>query len=226
MLKRFYNFLAFPLEVTKMIIFYLPGKLGNRLRYAYWKRRLKFLGDNVKIDVGVYIQNPEYVSIGNNCWIDRHVILVAGPDKSGRSRKILRNDQFKISKGEVRIGSNIHIGSFCIISGIGGVYLGDYCGFSAGVKVYSFSHHYRSFDHPDEQEIFFGSMAKLKNQFMIEGPVVLGRNVGVGLNAVILPGVSIGENSFVAIGSVVMASFDENCFISGAPAKSKKKRFG
>ncbi len=55
--------LHFPVDVWKMFISYLPGAIGFKLRYRFWKNRLKFLGKNVKIDVGVYFQNPQFISI-------------------------------------------------------------------------------------------------------------------------------------------------------------------
>ena len=50
-------------------------------------------------------------------------------------------------------------------------------------------------------------------------------SVGTCLNVVILPGVSIGKDSFVAINSVVNSSFEKNSMIAGNPAKRIKNRF-
>lgn len=49
--------------------------------------------------------------------------------------------------------------------------------------------------------------------------VRLGDNVWVGLNAGILPGTTIGENSVVGFGAVCMRSFPANVIIVGNPAK-------
>ena len=50
-------------------------------------------------------------------------------------------------------------------------------------------------------------------------PVSLGRNVWVGRYAAVLPGCTIGENSVLAHGAVVMRSFGPNLIIAGNPAK-------
>jgi acetyltransferase-like isoleucine patch superfamily enzyme len=50
--------------------------------------------------------------------------------------------------------------------------------------------------------------------------VVIGRNCWIGMNAVILPGVLLGENTVVGAGSVVTKSFpDGHVVLAGVPAK-------
>jgi acetyltransferase-like isoleucine patch superfamily enzyme len=53
----------------------------------------------------------------------------------------------------------------------------------------------------------------------ILGRIKIGNNVFIGLNSIILPGVSIGDNTIIAAGSVVTKSFNGNCVIGGVPAK-------
>jgi acetyltransferase-like isoleucine patch superfamily enzyme len=54
--------------------------------------------------------------------------------------------------------------------------------------------------------------------------MVIGDNCLFSLNAVILPGVQLGENTIVAAGAVVHASFPEgNCVLAGVPARIVKR---
>lgn len=54
-------------------------------------------------------------------------------------------------------------------------------------------------------------------------PIVLGENCWIGMNSVILPGVTLGPGTVVGAGSVVTKSFpDGNCVIGGNPARKIK----
>ncbi|MEY2511833.1 MAG: hypothetical protein QOE26_2596 [Verrucomicrobiota bacterium] len=49
-------------------------------------------------------------------------------------------------------------------------------------------------------------------------PVIISDNVWIGMNAIILKGVTIGENSVVAAGAVVTKSVPANVVVAGNPA--------
>ena len=54
-------------------------------------------------------------------------------------------------------------------------------------------------------------------------PVVIGDDVWIGANAVILPGVTIGRHCVVAAGAVVTKDVPDNTVVGGVPAKIIKK---
>lgn len=54
-------------------------------------------------------------------------------------------------------------------------------------------------------------------------PVVIGDDVWIGANAIILPGVTIGDFSVVAAGSVVVKDVPSGVLVAGNPATIKKK---
>jgi acetyltransferase-like isoleucine patch superfamily enzyme len=54
-------------------------------------------------------------------------------------------------------------------------------------------------------------------------PVIISDNVWIGMNAVILKGVTIGENSVVAAGAVVTKSVPANVVVAGNPAVVTKE---
>jgi acetyltransferase-like isoleucine patch superfamily enzyme len=213
-------------SLLELVVFNLPGEPGYRLRRVYWKKRLGHLGKNVRIEPGAYFQGARHIRIDDGCWIDRGVIILAGPDRSERPRRRLENPDFPLGVGEVYIGKGVHVAPHAIISGIGGAYISEGCVITAGCKLYSFSHHFRSDEDMADRGISFSRWSSDDSrQFMLEGPIFLDRNVGLAVNTTVLPGVSIRRDSFVLPHSVVKDSFDENSLISGNPAVRVGERF-
>lgn len=54
-------------------------------------------------------------------------------------------------------------------------------------------------------------------------PVILKNNIFIGAGSIILPGVTIGEGSFVAAGSVVNSNIPKKSVFGGVPAKLIRK---
>ena len=57
----------------------------------------------------------------------------------------------------------------------------------------------------------------------IPKPIHIGKKVWIGPGAIILPGVNIGDNSVIAVGSVVTEDVPENCVYGENPTKFIKK---
>ncbi|WP_371375323.1 DapH/DapD/GlmU-related protein [Thalassotalea aquiviva] len=68
-----------------------------------------------------------------------------------------------------------------------------------------------------------GSTELVKNlngdRYYRYGKIVIGNNVFIGMNSIILPGISIGDNVIVGTGSVVTKDLDSNSVYAGNPAK-------
>ena len=54
---------------------------------------------------------------------------------------------------------------------------------------------------------------------MHPAPIVIGRNVWIGSNATVLPGVTIGDDAVVAAASVVTKDVPEKSVVVGSPAR-------
>ena len=207
-----------PKDFYKMLCIYYPGPVGFKLRYKYFKKRLKFLGKDVRLDVGIYFQNPEYIEIDNNTWIDRNVIILAGPPGSNRITYEKPNPDFKESIGEVYLGEYTHIAPNCVLSGMGGLHIGKNCGIASNSAIYSFSHHYRNLTNKEDRwQYSFTPLARSDQQSMIQGPVVIEDYCAVGLNSIILPGTSLKKGTWVKSGSVISGRFPEQSLVFTNP---------
>lgn len=208
----------------------LPGPIGRRLRGFLLKLVLKECGKNVIFDTGVAIENPQFVIIKDNCWIDRQAIIIAGPIDL-RERTVTRlstsasGDNQHVAEGEVVIERNCHIGPQTVIQGHGGVYVGTDVTLAAGSKVYSVVHdHMNRSDKSDSTLYKFSSMAPKAEQSLLVGPVTISSAAAVGLNAVVLPGVRVGYGAWLGAGSVATRDIPSKAIAVGSPAEVSRMR--
>jgi galactoside O-acetyltransferase len=174
-------------------------------------------GRNVVIDTGVYFSNPRDIKVGNNVWIDKFSVLIAG--RVGTSAKIYQipNNGFTGKVGEIYIGHDTHLGIATIIQGHGGVYINDYFTTSANCRVYSYSDDYRS--------THFGTMkSEHPEGDKVSSTIYFGKNVWLGLNVSVISA-SIEDNVFVLPHSVVTKNIIGNSVAGGNPAVVLKERF-
>lgn len=101
------------------------------------------------------------------------------------------------------IGEGVFINSGCRFQDQGGIIIGDSCQIGHNVVIATLNHGIA----PDER----GNITP--------APVILERNVWIGANATILPGVTIGENAVIAAGAVVTKDVPRNTIVGGVPAK-------
>lgn len=111
------------------------------------------------------------------------------------------------------LGDNIHVGnSFyagynCTILDMAEVKIGDNCLIGPNVGLYTAGHSIE----PEG-----------RNQGGYAIPITIGNDVWIGGSSVVLAGVTIGDNSIVAAGSVVTKDVPANVIVAGNPAKVLK----
>jgi len=168
----------------------------------------------VRIDIGVCFQNPKFIEIDDYSWIDRNVIVLAGNPRQKRVTFYKKNPAYKGKEGEVYIGKNTHIAPNCVLSGIGGLYIGNNCGIASNSSVYSFSHHYRNLSNTEDLgQYSFTPLARLDQQAMISGPIVIQDFCAVGLNSVLLPGSLLMKGTWIGSGLIVSGSYLEQTLL-------------
>jgi acetyltransferase-like isoleucine patch superfamily enzyme len=182
------------------------GLIGKKLRYFYYKKRLGACGKNVFIDSGVFIESPKDIFIGNNVWVDKNVILLAGRPNQKRNIYYKNIEEEDLSLGQIIIGDNVHIAPNVVVQGHGRVEIGSNTGIASGSKIYSFSHHYRDLNSNKKNNYFFSPMVGNEHQSLVLSPVKIGFGCAIGLNCVILPGCTINDYSWIGSGVVIQNS--------------------
>lgn len=110
----------------------------------------------------------------------------------------------------VTVGDRVTCGGRVFIDGSGGVRIGDDVMMAHGVKITSAGHD------PDVPRMNEGNLNR---------PVTIGRNVWLGIGAIILPGVSIADGVVVGAGAVVTRGIETpNVIVAGVPARVLRSR--
>ena len=105
----------------------------------------------------------------------------------------------------VHFGNNVYANFNLTLVDDTDIYVGDKVMFAPNVTV-------ATAGHPINPELRYQAM-----QYNI--PVHIGNNVWIGANAVVLPGVTIGDNSVIGAGSVVTKDIPANVVAVGNPCR-------
>ena len=111
--------------------------------------------------------------------------------------------------GDVVIGDHTRIGLHNTV--IGPVKIGSHVNLAQGITVTALNH---NFDDTNK---------RIDAQGVSTNPVTIEDDVWIGANAVILPGVTIGNHCVVAAGAVVTKDVPPHSLVAGVPAKVIKQ---
>jgi len=111
----------------------------------------------------------------------------------------------------IHVGRNFYAGYNCTILDMAEVRIGDDCMIAPNVGIYTAGHSVEP---------------KNRNKSGYGIPITIGSNVWIGGHSVILPGVTIGDNSIVAAGSIVTKDVPANVVVAGNPARILKSISG
>lgn len=112
---------------------------------------------------------------------------------------------------KTEIGNNSGIGINAYISGK--VIIGDNVLMAPNVTIITSNHNFMKKDE------LISSQGNSE-----EKPVIIGNDVWIGTNVIILPGVHIANGTVVAAGSIVTKNTEEYAVVGGNPAKTIKHR--
>lgn len=166
-----------------------------RHKYLISIGRTLTLGDNVEINA----LSKHGVKIGDNVTILKNTII----ECTGVIREL----------GEgIEIGNNVGISQSCFIQVRGQVKIGSHVIMGPGVSIFSENHNTGN----TEEYII--------NQGASRQGVTIEDGVWLGAKCTILDGVTVGQHSIVAAGSVVTKDIPPYSIVGGVPAKLIKNR--
>lgn len=185
--------------------------------------------DSVLIKIGRRVKsmqlrlfNPE-VSVGSNAIIDYKTVIINKKNKINIGSNVYLRSVSKgyqagmpfpttlltdVKNATISIGNNTRING-AYIHAQDSITLGSNCVVASGVNIIDTNGH----------ELY--SYNRTINRDKPE-QIEIGDNVWIGLNAIILKGTTIGDNSVVGAGSVVKGNFPANSLIVGNPAQVVK----
>jgi len=103
----------------------------------------------------------------------------------------------------ITFGKNVFLNTGCTFQDLGGITIGDASQIGQSVTLCTLNHGQA----PEQRNTIYPS------------PIVIGRNVWIGANATVLPGVTVGDDAIIAAGAVVTKDVPEKAVVAGVPAR-------
>lgn len=190
-------------------IYFLFIKKVNEANQATFSKRFVCTGkNNVCIresgEIGNAPSNRNAIKIGSNVIIDGILQVFYG-------------------KGHITIGDMSYVGPNSRIWSSIEIKIGRHCLISHNCNIIDSNSHptdaqLRRMDYLD---IYNGGLGLSDN--VLCAPIILGDDVWIGANSCVMKGVTLGDRTIVAAGSVVTKSFPSDVIIAGNPAKIVKR---
>jgi len=162
-------------------------------------------GNNVTIDCNK-------IKLGKNCVIKDNVKITCNSFESDDWLYICEG--VEIGRGgcqgpnsNVKIGKHVGIFERTIINPSDSVEIGDNVGIGGEVMIWT---------HGAWLDVLQGFPSDF-------GPVKIGKNVWLPARSIVLPNVTIGDNTVIGIGSIINRNLPGGCFAAGSPCKVIKE---
>ena len=184
-------------------LFYYAGMAGLellRLLYAWFVVKpvvtsMASVGRRLRIERIPYIRGPGRITIGSD-------VYVSGKIGVAFSRHAAQPP-------ELTIGDHTFIGHDCAFLLAQRIEIGSHCLIATGVRIQDNDGHPLDSEKRRRGEPVSGEDVK---------PVRILDNAWIGARAIILKGVTVGENAVVGAGSVVTRDVPANAIVAGNPA--------
>ena len=161
----------------------------------------------VKFGKGSYIREHAQIGGGRHIKLGNHTRI----SQYARLQCFTKISNEELSPSLV-VGDNVFIGRNVTISCCKKVVIGSDTMITGYVFIGDSNHGMNA-----------SSELRYEQQHMILKETHIGRNNFIGEKAIILPGVTTGDNCIIGAGSVVTKSFESNVMIAGNPARIIKR---
>jgi maltose O-acetyltransferase len=142
---------------------------------------------------------------------ERHRLLVERFAAVGRGAGI--RPPFHCDYGfNIRVGEGVFLNFNCVILDVVEVVIGDKTQIGPGVQILTA-------DHPR-------TPAERESGLEFGRPIRIGRNVWIGGGAILLPGVTVGDDAVIGAGSVVTRDVPAGATVVGNPARQRPSKPG
>jgi acetyltransferase-like isoleucine patch superfamily enzyme len=178
---------------------------------------------DIEVLAAVWRQFDEAASVGPNVKLGLGARMI---NLAGRERAVLEGDCVVRGclrlepRAHLRIGAFVYVGDGVIVSAQDRVEIGEATMLAHGVMVFDNDSHPIN---PHAREIQFRHMVGVRDRstpiVVKAAPVIIGRRCWIGMNAMVMKGVTIGDDTIVAAGSVVTADLPSGVIAAGNPAR-------
>jgi maltose O-acetyltransferase len=138
-------------------------------------------------------------------WLERHARAFGRASSVGRGCRVLGVERLEI-------GAGVTVARDALLDARGGLAIDDEA--LIGFESILLTHTHRS----------AVAGTAIQRQGMYDGPVSIGARAWIGMRAMVLPGVRVGEDAIVAAGAVVTRDVAPLAVVAGAPARSIRMR--
>lgn len=121
-------------------------------------------------------------------------------------------------KGRIEVGPFCYVGDGVILSAANLIHIGEATLIAHGVQVFDNDTHPAN---PIDREAHFKKMLghpANRDLPINDAPIIIGSHCWIGMHSIVMKGVTIGDNSIIAPGSVVTKNVPANVLAAGNPA--------
>jgi|AntAceMinimDraft_17_1070374.scaffolds.fasta_scaffold17266_3 galactoside O-acetyltransferase len=194
----------------------LPTIAGTVLRGYLYRMILGGLGRKCLVEKNIRFFNSARLLIGDRVFLGESGLFDVGgsADKItiGSDSHIARSVTIRTQLGEVAIGEKVNIGANSFIYGYGDIEIGDNTLIANQVEIIGGDHTFDDVTRP------------MRFQGRSSSRIVIGEDVWIGTQAIIVGGVTIGKGAVIGAGAVVNRDIEEYAVAVGVPARVVRSR--